>query len=222
MLVPGCGTGRLAFDACLAGYTAQGSDFSLQMLFASNMMLNTGAAAGEWTIHPFIHDSSNHLTAADMLRGVAVPDVAPGAAFAAARPHGADFSMAGGDFASTFARPSQRGAWDAILSVFFLDTAPVLHEYLDAMHHALRPGGVLINFGPLLWHWQAAADDGGCDDDRHERSLELPYEDVAAALAATGFRVVKEVRGLETTYAANSKSMQRTVFSCVLTVCERL
>ena len=192
------------------------------MLFASNLVLNTGARAEQRTIYPYIHDASNHLTAADMLRGVAVPDVAPGAAFDAARPSGADFSMAGGDFCAAFAAPSQRGAWDAILSVFFLDTAPVLHEYVDSMRNALRPGGLLINLGPLLWHWQAAADDGAPDDDRHERSLELPYEDVAAVLSASGFKIVKEVRGLEMTYAANAKSMQRTVFSCVLTVCERL
>jgi len=40
ILVPGAGLGRLAFEIARRGYTCQGNEFSLFMLFASNFMLN--------------------------------------------------------------------------------------------------------------------------------------------------------------------------------------
>ena len=40
VLVPGAGLGRLAFEIARRGYTCQGNEFSLFMLFASNFVLN--------------------------------------------------------------------------------------------------------------------------------------------------------------------------------------
>ena len=40
MLVPGAGLGRLAFEIARCGYSCQGNEFSLFMLFASNFVLN--------------------------------------------------------------------------------------------------------------------------------------------------------------------------------------
>jgi len=40
VLVPGAGLGRLAFEIARRGYTCQGNEFSLFMLFTSNFVLN--------------------------------------------------------------------------------------------------------------------------------------------------------------------------------------
>ena len=40
VLVPGAGLGRLAFEIAKRGYSCQGNEFSLFMLFASNFVLN--------------------------------------------------------------------------------------------------------------------------------------------------------------------------------------
>lgn len=40
VLVPGAGLGRLAFEIARLGYTCQGNEFSLFMLFASQFVLN--------------------------------------------------------------------------------------------------------------------------------------------------------------------------------------
>jgi carnosine N-methyltransferase len=40
ILVPGAGLGRLAFEIAKRGYSCQGNEFSLFMLFASNFVLN--------------------------------------------------------------------------------------------------------------------------------------------------------------------------------------
>jgi len=44
-------------------------------------------------------------------------------------------------------------AWDAVVSCFFLDTAPNIIEYLEVVKQILRPGGYLINFGSCASVW---------------------------------------------------------------------
>lgn len=43
--------------------------------------------------------------------------------------------------------------WDAIACCFFLDTAPNVLRYLDVIWKCLKPGGLLVSLGPLLYHW---------------------------------------------------------------------
>ena len=40
ILVPGAGLGRLAYEIASRGYTCQGNEFSMHMLFGSNFILN--------------------------------------------------------------------------------------------------------------------------------------------------------------------------------------
>lgn len=40
VLVPGAGLGRLPYEIAKRGYTCQGNEFSLFMLFTSNFVLN--------------------------------------------------------------------------------------------------------------------------------------------------------------------------------------
>lgn len=40
ILVPGTGLGRLAFEIAKLGYSCQGNEYSLHMLFTSNFLLN--------------------------------------------------------------------------------------------------------------------------------------------------------------------------------------
>jgi hypothetical protein len=45
--------------------------------------------------------------------------------------------------------------YDAIVTLFFIDTAENVLQYLDVIKQLLKPGGVWINYGPLkngeLW-----------------------------------------------------------------------
>lgn len=197
-----------------------GNEFSYQCLFTSHMILNATSGAGCFTVHPWVHEASNHVRHEDMVRGIAIPDVDP-AGLLDANPE-SQLSMAAGDFVAVYSTPRNAGAWDAVLTCFFIDTAPVLHEYIDAISHMLRPGGLWINLGPLLYHWQNAVASAAPDaegeglvggvDERYLRSVELPYADVRYAILASGFDIVSESVG-RSSYAANPRGLMRNIYT---------
>lgn len=63
------------------------------------------------------------------------------------------FSMAAGNFVEIYGGADNKETWDCVVTCFFLDTAPVVMEYMETIHHCLKPGGHWINLGPLLYHW---------------------------------------------------------------------
>jgi carnosine N-methyltransferase len=114
-----------------------------------------------------------------------------------------------------FSAPEHAGAFDAVATAFFLDTAQNALEYMETILHALKPGGWWINFGPLLWHWaDAGAYLGGGAEGAEPLSLELPLDELAAAAEALGFEFARrEVVG-GVPYMADARALARREFSC--------
>ncbi|KAK7393814.1 hypothetical protein VNO78_22378 [Psophocarpus tetragonolobus] len=196
-LVPGAGLGRLALEISCLGFISQGNEFSYYMMICSSFILNHSRTAGEWTIYPWIHGNCNSLSDNDQLRPVSIPDMHPASAGITE-----GFSMCGGDFVEVYSDSSQVGAWDAIVTCFFIDTAHNIVEYIEIISKILKDGGVWINLGPLLYHF---ADMYGQED---EMSIELSLEDVKRVALHYGFELEKE-RTIETTYTANPRSMMQ-------------
>ncbi|CAL5203490.1 unnamed protein product [Lathyrus oleraceus] len=196
-LVPGAGLGRLALDISCLGFISQGNEFSYYMMICSSFILNHCETAGEWTIYPWIHSNCNSLSDSDQLRPVSIPDIHPASAGITE-----GFSMCGGDFVEVYSDASQIGAWDAVVTCFFIDTAHNIVEYIEIISQILKDGGVWINLGPLLYHF---ADTYGQDD---EMSIELSLEDVKRIALNYGLEFEKE-RTIETTYTTNPKSMMQ-------------
>ena len=116
-------------------------------------------------------------------------------------------------------------AWDCVACCFFLDTARNVLTYLEVYMHEslvhaltsrqaifnmLKPGGLLINLGPLLYHF---------DDNDEAPSLELSFEELRAAMLGIGFAV--EVRAESCDVCARdcgrrsaSRSRRRTMPMC--------
>lgn len=104
-----------------------------------------------------------------------------------------------GDFECIFGPNSDEdhtGAWDAIMTCFFIDTvctpypnsfailnhglqAKNFMNYLRIIHRILAPGGVWINLGPLLWHWENS----------DELSIELTLDEVKELARGVGFEL---------------------------------
>jgi carnosine N-methyltransferase len=127
VLVPGAGLGRLPLEIAARGYACQGNEFSYFMLLASNFLLNHVEEPGSLRIHPFLEQTCNIVQSGDAMRGVSIPDACPGDMLGPRGGEGGgapDFSMTAGEFLMVYA--DQSGCWDAVVTCFFLDTAPVV------------------------------------------------------------------------------------------------
>lgn len=225
VLVPGAGLGRLVFELCQKGFEAEGNEISYHQLIASSYILNQCDTAEQHTIFPWIHSFSNHRTRTNHLRSYRVPDIHP-ATVLANTPSPGTMSMSAADFLCLYGDEAHADAYDVVACLFFLDTAPNLIRYLEAIWHCLRPGGVLVNVGPLLWHFENSApgnhgrdDDGDGEHDLRNSSgiadpgsFELADDEVMALLEKMGFVVEKRETGIEAPYIQDRESMLQTVY----------
>ncbi|KAJ6669606.1 hypothetical protein lerEdw1_000155 [Lerista edwardsae] len=101
ILVPGAGLGRLAWEIAMLGYTCQGNEWSLFMLFSSNFVLNRCSETNSYKLYPWIHQFSNNKRSVDQIQPVYFPDVDPHSL-----PPGANFSMTAGDFQEIYSECS--------------------------------------------------------------------------------------------------------------------
>ena len=163
VLVPGAGLGRLVFDLCCEGFVTEGNEISYHQLLASSYILNMCPQAQAHTLFPWVHSFSNHRNRANHLQSVLVPDIHPATALHAIEAPG-DMSMSASDFLCLYSSEDQKDTFDAVATVFFLDTAPNIIRYIKAIHNCLRTGGLLINVGPLLWHFENNAPGGHIRD----------------------------------------------------------
>lgn len=192
VLIPGSGLGRLAFEFAMRGYISQGNEFSYFMLIPAHFILNCTHHVCEHDLFPYIHGHSNWRTADDMLQCVQVPDVLP-----SELPNGANFSMVAGEFVEVYAKAEERARWDVVATCYFIDTSKNLLRYLEVINAVLPVGGVWVNAGPLLWHFE------------HDKipTLEFTLDEVLALVEACGF-VIEEQKSLPAqTYTGIPHSM---------------
>jgi carnosine N-methyltransferase len=153
VLVPGAGLGRLVFELCCAGFHTEGNEISFHQLLASSYILNICPEANKHELHPFVHTFSNHLDRNGHLKSVRIPDVHPGTVLSNLEMAG-EMSMSASDFLMLYSNGEQQDRFDAVATVFFLDTSPNIIRYFEAIRNCLKKGGLLINIGPLLWHFE--------------------------------------------------------------------
>jgi len=224
------GVGRLAFELFSMGYTVQGNEFSLFMLLASDFVLNSEICnpSRPMVISPWLLESRNVHSCRDPVRKVHFPDVDPTAILRTSPDETQpDFSMAAGEFSSIYGHPREASQWDAVVCCFFLDATPNIVECIQIIHQMLKDNGVLINFGPLLYHWSGPAmrpDDRTNAhyqsrfsnlDKRYLASIDLSWEDVREILMNVGFELVVEEVGIPSLYTADRKSMLNMAYRCI-------
>ncbi len=217
VLVPGAGLGRLVFELYCKGFDAEGIELSWHQWLTSKFILNHTGQANEWSLHPWVFSFSNHLMRNSQLREVPVPDVRP-----AEFKSGGSIHMGIGDFCQLYRGSIYLDTFDAVTTVFFIDTAPNLITYIETVRHCLKPGGVWINNGPLLWgveHTEVEKDEdeAGASDCQSNKvvagSLELSEDEVVALVLASGFHLVEhEVNTITTGYVQNPQSMLQSVY----------
>ncbi|KAI5845426.1 N2227-like protein-domain-containing protein [Tricharina praecox] len=145
VLVPGAGLGRLSYDLAAAGFDVVANEFSPYMVLAQRYMLSLKSVKpNSLTFHPNLEWWSHHRSTESLLRAVQFPDIVPDAQVLTR------LKLVEGDFVTRFL-PHEHGAFDVVATLFFIDTARNLVDYLETIAKVLKPGGVWINLGPLLY-----------------------------------------------------------------------
>ena len=225
VLVPGAGLGRLVFEICLRGYVVEGNEISWHQLIASNWVLNFTAQGKTHDLYPFAAEFSNVAHRSHQLQRVHVPDIRPGSAFAEASestqiPCTERLGMSIGDFIGVYSKSERKDEFDAIVTVFFIDTAPNVIRYIETVRNCLKSGGVWTNLGPLLWHFEDRAptrqdNQGHLGASRLEPtgieepgSFELTDEELLLLVERMGFDIVRHAfEDQEAGYVQNPTSM---------------
>ena len=131
------------------------------MLTASHYILNGIFEPNSYDVYPWVDRVSNVVDNDDIMTPVQIPDLSAvdllensvySHVDTSQLPH-RKFAMAAGNFVEVYASQENKNAWDCVVTCFFVDTAPVVMEYIEVIHHCLKPGGYWINIGPLLYHW---------------------------------------------------------------------
>lgn len=241
VLVPGAGLGRLVFEINCAGYAVEGNEISYHQLFASNWILNYTRSAGPHALFPWALNFSNHTRRAHQLQCVQIPDVHPGTALdEASKAIGSEvhayerMGMSSGDFCVLYREAGYAGTYHAVATCFFIDTAPNLIAYVETVAHCLVQGGVWVNLGPLLWHFESGPTPAEKKKEREREkngsgareksfesnqgigeagSFELADEEVVELLKRFGFEIVEHrSTGLEAGYIQDPRSMLQNTY----------
>jgi carnosine N-methyltransferase len=241
ILVPGAGLGRLVLELCASGYSVQGNEISYHQILASNYLLNGTRKAGRHMLYPWALIFSNHLTRANQLQSVSVPDINPmayleegGEENVQSEIHYSErLSMASGDFCALYRQAEYENHFGAVVTHFFIDTAPNVINYIETVRQCLRPGGIWVNLGPLLWHFESSPTPAEREKERHEGnvgyksqkknanegigdpgSFELTNEEVLALLQRLGFEILEQSEALAGVagYVQDPQSMLQNMY----------
>lgn len=182
VLVPGAGLGRLAHEIAALGdgrsFEVTTNEWSAYTNVAYRFLTTLLHSSTTITFHPFIDWLSHQRTTASLTRPITIPDFSfsPPAPPPSPPPSSqgqvllieADFTTLTGT------------TYDALVTLFFIDTAANVLAYLRSIHALLRPGGVWVNAGPLLWGTGAR--------------LQLSLDEVVALAEGVGFEFEEERR----------------------------
>lgn len=204
ILVPGAGLGRLIYEIAYRGYYCEGNEFSLFMLIASNFVLNRCVIENQCTFYPWIHQYVNNLSRSNQIEAITFPDVSP-----TKFPPKGTMNMVAGDFLQVY---RDEDYWDCVATCFFIDCANNIIEFVEVIYNILKPGGIWINLGPLLYHFS---------DVPTENSIEPTYEDLIIIIRSCGFIILKNKTDVTTKYAQNPTSMHQSEYKSIYLVCQK-
>jgi len=226
VLVPGSGLGRLAWEISqlgessvynllsilmlVIGFITRAVEFSYFMILAMRFLFSPTATTktNQHQIQPFAHWFSHQRSNEALFRTISIPDVVPR--------FSPSLELIEEDFLKlrsprdTFHNPSDKttSGYDFIVTLFFIDTSINIFSTIEKIYHLLRPGGVWINLGPLLWPGGAQA------------KVELSLDELMHVIQEICFSVhsgvdiddVKAPRTVECEYTSDQSAMMRWIY----------
>lgn len=198
ILTPGCGLGRLTWELYAHGFYSEGCEFSWYMILASRFILEQCREIDtKFRLFPFIHETNNLRSWTDATKEATFPDVD----LDALPVIGGSMHMGIGDFLELYTQES----WSCVATVFFIDTARNIIDYVEKIFNILLPGGLWVNNGPLLYHFAGSK----------ENSIELSWEELKNIILQVGFTLEIEDRE-NCQYVQNPQNMMKNNFETIL------
>lgn len=176
------------------------NEWSMYMNLVYRQLMRQPIAPNTKSYHPWLDWWSHHARTSDMQRSVSFPDsfIDESAVL-----------LVEGDFTTVF--NGEDGTYDVLVTLFFIDTARNLLTYLETIHRLLRPGGVWLNLGPLLYGTAPF--------------LQLSLDEIVLLAEAVGFKIEDPgdvcgdvslsglpVRAKEISYGRNARGLNRNAF----------
>ncbi|EFW99319.1 s-adenosyl-l-methionine-binding protein [Grosmannia clavigera kw1407] len=186
ILVPGSGMGRLASDLADLGYDVTANEMDYGAILAYHLLANHTTELHQHTLQPFVSDWALQTKSSARYASMTVPDHLPNPAV----------KLVEGDFLEMF---PEDGEFDAVVTLFFIDMADNVINFLSNIHRLLKPGGVWINLGPLKWGSYAA--------------LQLSTEEVLQLADLLGFDVDHTSRkNVDSLYGAQQDTLLKFTY----------
>ena len=234
ILVPGSGTGRLAFMLAerLEGAQITALDPDEHAQIVANHFLTAGegdddddanapppppAAALPSKVYPSLHISNNWAQQQHRMAGVEVPDVPIEALRKAGK--SANITFAVGELDDNVEQWIQPEAFDALATCFVLDVLDELPRTLKALHGLLRPTrGLWVNVGPMEFPRSPTITGAAQRPEELQRAVALTASQFLHLVRQAGFVILEErlIDGCE--YDALPHQLKRTVRTCLFFV----
>jgi len=233
VLVPGAGLGRFLVELCALGYDVEGNELSCHQWLASQWILNKTHQDDKFDLYPWALSFSNQSSQEAQLENTPIPDVHPRTYLneksQGRKTHAFErMNMVAADFCVAYMKREYRRRFDVLATVFFIDTAPDILKYVEAIHNTLTEDGYWVNSGPLLWHFEDRTLSGVEDDGESTKgeaihnedlgidepgSVELTAEEVLMLIEYMGFEIVEsEVREQAQGYIQHPQSLVQTSY----------
>lgn len=146
ILIPGAGLGRLAHEISHLSptVTTTSNEKDAYMNLAYHYLTSpthSSPSSLNFSLHPYLESWSHARSRASLYRSVQIPD--------SHLSLNAPNLLVEGDFTTAFSY--QPATYDAVVTLFFIDTARNLVQYFETIAELLKPGGLWVNVGPLLY-----------------------------------------------------------------------
>lgn len=199
VLVPGAGTGRLAWELARKGFIVEGCEMSFTALLVGNYVMNTADVNEAVEFFPYVHEHSNMRSVQSAARAVRVPDVNPRDI-----PASADFAIRAGEFVQAY--EGQDNVWDAVASYLAFDVGEGCLEHVRRVAHILKPGGVWVVVGPTP-----------CVDGAQGDGVHVSAEEFIEMIRKCGFKIVKQEL-MKSLYSVDDNSLRTVHIECPFVV----